>query len=110
MEAAVSRRRGGQTVVPGSPLCAHRIPLSTVAVLLGEENAAARRMQSKETIMPRPLNSTFKEQLDRAYRRVAEFYRPSAPSDGFGNIPVHPSELDLDAQQAPPTVAARPGE
>jgi hypothetical protein len=29
---------------------------------------------------------------------MAEFYRPAAPSDGLGNIPVHPLELDLDAE------------
>jgi hypothetical protein len=29
---------------------------------------------------------------------MAGFYRPTAPSDGFGNIPVHPLELDLDAE------------
>jgi hypothetical protein len=29
---------------------------------------------------------------------MARFYRPVAPSDGFGNITVHRRELDLDAE------------
>ena len=32
------------------------------------------------------------------YQRMASFYRPSAPSDGFGNITVPAAELDLDAE------------
>jgi hypothetical protein len=52
----------------------------------------------EETIMPRLLDPRVKEQLDHAYRRMAKFYRPAAPSAGFGNIEVHPTELDLDAE------------
>jgi hypothetical protein len=48
--------------------------------------------------MPRPLSPNVKDQLNRTYRRMATFYRPSAPSDGMGNIEVHPLELDLDAE------------
>lgn len=41
-----------------------------------------------------------KKQLDHTYRQMAGFYRPAAPSDGFGNITVPAGELDLDAECA----------
>jgi hypothetical protein len=41
-----------------------------------------------------------KEQIENAYRRMAEEakYRPAAPSDGFGNIEGAEEDLDLDAE------------
>jgi hypothetical protein len=44
------------------------------------------------------LTPGIEEQIGRAYRRMAEFYRPAAPSDGFGNLAVPQEELDLDAE------------
>lgn len=41
-----------------------------------------------------------KEQIEGAYRRMAEEgkYRPAAPSDGFGSVTVPEEELNLDAE------------
>lgn len=51
---------------------------------------------TEESIPPRNVA----EQIDEAYRRMADeaHYRPSAPSDGFGNIPFPKAELDLEAE------------
>ena len=38
------------------------------------------------------------EQIIRAYKKMSKFYRPMAPSDGFGNITVPVEDLDLDQE------------
>jgi len=45
-----------------------------------------------------PLRPDGLAQVNAAYRAMAEFYRPMAPSDGFGNLLVPFEELDLDAE------------
>jgi hypothetical protein len=47
------------------------------------------------TSLPSPRT---REQLASAYRRMAGFYRPCAPSDGLGNISVPIRELDLSTE------------
>lgn len=38
------------------------------------------------------------EQIEAAYKKMARFYRPAAPSDGYTHITVPEDELDLDAE------------
>jgi Fe-S oxidoreductase len=38
------------------------------------------------------------QRFQEAYRRMAPFYRPGAPSDGLGNITVPVEDLDLDTE------------
>jgi hypothetical protein len=51
----------------------------------------------------KPMSDKIREQIEDAYRRMAEEgkYRPAAPSDGFGGLLAEDeSELDLDAEAA----------
>ena len=45
----------------------------------------------------RPMSPPVLDQLHSTYEHMATFYRPAAPSDGFGHISVPIEKLDLDA-------------
>jgi len=49
-------------------------------------------------MMTSVLSSRVHAQLSDAYRHMAGFYRPCAPSDGLGNIMVPIRELDLETE------------
>lgn len=51
--------------------------------------------------MTRTITRNIADQIGEAYERMATEarYRPSAPSDGFGNITMPIDELDLEAEQ-----------
>lgn len=50
--------------------------------------------------VPYPMPDDIREQVETAYRRMAEEarYRPAAPSDGMGGITVPAEELSLDKE------------
>jgi hypothetical protein len=49
-------------------------------------------------VSARPMSPPVLDQLHSTYEHMAPFYRPAAPSDGFGHISVPIEKLDLDAE------------